>query len=237
MGEAPEDTAKRLEGRLKKLTKLFHSTAYRTHDNGDTPVVTAAGEKPTRMDSNDNSDSTSGSSGMSDGRKSNLADRLRKKLEGEGQDLRAKKIKDLQVPEISWVDGHHDDQLRDCAAKYDAIGNRLIINENFRGFKSFLAHIQNEYIDPKAPNKDTTKFLTDLVKEYYSQVLVEAVWGVLNLSEKGAFLREDYITNYLTPQGLTMAVQAKAEIRDNVVKAMRHKGYRMRATDDRSPGF
>jgi hypothetical protein len=192
--------------RLKRIDELMRHTKYRRTSNGSVNVDGnatggSAGEGDTDQASGSSKSGTKGGT---------AADFYGSFVDEEDGDPAEPVTPQDAFPEIKWVSiakGTRavDDTLEDRAASYvNSTQNTLLINEDFRVYTDLVKHFVRRY--EGYPGVEQT--VPEIIKEWYSQQLVEAVLGVINVrgsakwtpSQVDAALSEEALTAVVMPR-------------------------------------
>jgi len=125
-----------------------------------------------------------------------------------------------KIPEARWVSisngTREPDQLEDFAAEYFRSQNLITINEDFRLFQSDFDFWCKEL---QVTSDSQKKLITQVVKDKYQQVLLEAVMGVISLSNTSHW-SNDKINEVLSQSTLTAVVTARSHIYDSIKREL-----------------
>ncbi len=124
------------------------------------------------------------------------------------------------VPQwLSLSDGSREEgQIEDRAAEYLPDQNILFINEDFRVFEDMRKRWKAKHRD--TPGSEA--IVTDVVKEWFEQTLVEAVLGALGMKGSPEW-STDQINGLLSPEGLTASVLPRFSVNQNIGRALGSK--------------
>ena len=132
-------------------------------------------------------------------------------------------------PEVIWVsvkDGSREPpDLEDRAAKFLLDQNRLLINADFRVFTDMTDKFNRELGASPAVNE----IVTDAVRDWFQQALVETVIGIQALQKSREWTNED-ITKATSEEALTAAVMPRYHVYNSVKRQLGSKLGKIQAT-------
>lgn len=203
-GSTSDDHQKSIRKRLAPIMELFKRQRYRPTPTGrDRISPPDLGGEAARQESEQHESETPG--GGKGGRDGNIYSLFTARHGSRGE-----QVKTDPWPDIDWVSINHEPptrtppHLEDCAARYDAHGNRLEINEDFRVFQDTMRRWQQRY----AAIPGSNAVIEDRVRDWYGQVLVETVLGAQAL--RGSKHWDDKrLAQLLSEEALTAAVQPR----------------------------
>jgi hypothetical protein len=103
--------------------------------------------------------------------------------------------------------------LEDRAALYEANSNTISVNRDFRVFDDMVEEVGSRYAGAPASE------VIDVVQEWFSQQLVEAVLGIQSLKGSPAWAT-DTIGSALSPEALTTAVMPRYNTMRQITRAL-----------------
>jgi hypothetical protein len=114
-------------------------------------------------------------------------------------------------PEVTWVsvkDGSRvEGDMEDRAAKYLADQNHLLVNGDFRVFKDLIAHFMRNHKGIAGAEA----VVTNAVRGWFAQALVEAVIGVQALRNSKEWV-QDEIERALSEEALTACTMQRYHV-------------------------
>ncbi len=120
------------------------------------------------------------------------------------------------IPRVDWISPEDQPHLDDRAAQYIRPHNRLLINEEYRGFTSWVDLVHAEKGGGKPGSRTIVE---DACKLHWQVHLCETVMRVQMLKKDGKTWRMDEVDSALSELGLTTAVSGIGHLD----KAVRNK--------------
>jgi hypothetical protein len=203
-----EDYSKTITERLKALPNLYKISAYKSSKGGSYTVdatIESDGDTGHRRLGVAKLIPTSAtpSPGSSSGTVADILSPMRKKTGAS-----AVKIQATVFPEILWVSStsgnRADGELEDRAAQFLPDSYLIKINGDFSGYKDFVTYFVNEF----GNDEDTTKLITQIVRDQWTQVLMEVVTGAQGLCGRPHWT-ETQVASSLSEEALTLATMSK----------------------------
>jgi hypothetical protein len=228
LGQSSEDTGEdAIKERVKRVQELMRVPRYQRSPRGTVNTAgDALGGEPGSADREDSG--RRNRSGTDGGRMADLYGAYVDDEDGEPSKEIAAKI---TFPEIRWVSiakgtREPDDILEDRAASYvNSTQNVLKVNEDFRVYTDLVNHFMRLY--EGVPGVDKT--VPAVVKEWYSQQLVEAVLGVLAIRGSARWTPAQ-VEEALSEEALTAVVMPRYHTLNQVTRAL---GSRLGSLKDR----
>lgn len=217
-----------IRARLKRIEELMRFTRYRRTPSGS---VNVAGDASGGDSSESDASAGSGSarSGSTGGTAADLYGAYIDEDEGEPAESLTPKT---QFPEIRWVSiakgtRSADDPLEDRAASYaNSTQNVLLISEDFRVYTDLVHHFVRLY--EGYPGVERT--VPEVVQEWYSQQLVEAVLGVQAMRGSAKWTPVQ-IEDALSEEALTAVVMPRYNLYQQVSRVL---GTKLGSLKDRT---
>lgn len=217
---AGDDHEESIKARLKRIEEIIRTTRYRRTPDGSTKVGgNATGGEPSEGDTDEHTGSAkSGQSGGS------AADLYGAYVDEDGGDPAKRLNPKTKFPTIKWVSiakgtRSTDDPLEDRAASYqNSTQNTLLINEDFRVYTDLVKHFMRAY--EGYPGVERT--VPEIIKEWYSQQLVETVLGILAVRGSAKWTQA-HIDQALSEEGLTAAIMPRYHLFGQVSRALGQK--------------
>ena len=206
-GASQVDHQKAIRERLRNILDLFRVSRYRPATDGEVHVDPARLQRSaTRSGSASGGSPRDGRSRSTGGAAGGIYSVFLKKG-GEP----AQTVNPNLFPRTTWVsvqDGtrEHGD-MEDRAARYLIDQNTLLINADFRVFKDMIERWTKEV----PLSAGVAPVITDAVRGWFEQALVETVLGVLALKESKEWATDD-IETALSEVALTSAVMQRYHI-------------------------
>jgi len=117
---------------------------------------------------------------------------------------------------VSSKDGTRDPgDIEDRSAQYVKQTNTIKANADFRVFTDMVAHWVKEY----KGQAGVEKLVTETVREWFEQQLVEAVLGAQQLHGSREWSDDD-LQNGLSPEALTLAVMPRYHVYNSVKRTL-----------------
>jgi hypothetical protein len=203
--------------RLKRIEELMRFTRYRRSPSGSVNAAgEAAGGSAGEADSIESS--TAKKSGSDGGRAADLYGAYVDDEEGDPSDPLTPKP---NFPRIEWVSiakgtRSADDPLEDRAASYaNSTQNVLLISEDFRVFTDLVTHFVRLY--EGVPGVERT--VPEVIKEWYSQQLVEAVLGILSVRGSAKWTPAQ-VDHALSEEALTAVIMPRYNLYQQVSRVL-----------------
>lgn len=213
-----DDHEENIKTRLKRIEEIIRTTRYRRTPDGSTHVSGNDTGGDTSEGDTDKPPTGSSSSGSAGGTAADLYGAYVDEDEGDpAEELNPK----TRFPEIKWVSiakgtRSADDPLEDRAALYqNSTQNTLLINEDFRVYTDLVKHFVRAY--EGYPGVERT--VPEVVKEWYSQQLVEAVLGILAVRGSAKWT-QTHIDQALSAESLTAAVMPRYNLFQQVSRVL-----------------
>lgn len=211
-----DDHEESIKARLKRIEDIIRTTRYRRTPDGSTKV---GGNAPGGDASEGDTDRPTGSSksGQAGG---TAADLYGAYVDDDGDPAEPLNPK-TRFPAIKWVSiakgtRSTDDPLEDRAASYqNSTQNMLLINEDFRVYTDLVKHFMRAY--EGYPGVERT--VPEVIKEWYSQQLVEAVLGILTVRGSAKWTQA-HIDQALSEEALTAAIMPRYHLFQQVSRAL-----------------
>lgn len=211
------DHEESIRARLKKIEELMRFTRYRRTPSGSTGTAgDATGGDAGESDTTDSSGtSKSGSVGGA------VADLYGAYVDDDDGDPADPLTPKTQFPTIKWVSTAKgtrsaDDLLEDRAASYqNSTQNVLLINEDFRVYTDLVKHFVRSY--EGFPGVERT--VPEVVKEWYSQQLVESVLGIVAVRGSAKWTPTQ-IDHALSEEALTAAIMPRYNLFQQVSRVL-----------------
>ncbi len=218
LGQSSEDSGEdAIRDRIRRVQELMRVPRYRRSATGS--VNTAGDALGGESGSAETGKSTrTNKSGTDGGRMADLYGAYVDEDEDDPADEIDAKVR---FPEIRWVSiakGTREDGdiLEDRAASYvNSTQNVLKINEDFRVYTDLVKHFMRQY--EGVPGVEQT--VPAVVKEWYSQQLVEAVLGVLYIRGSARWTPAQ-VEEALSEEALTAVVMPRYHVFNAVLRAL-----------------
>ena len=137
-------------------------------------------------------------------------------IKPKGKKGESKKGQDM-IPDVNWVSPADHPLLEDRAAQYIRHHNRLLINEEFRGFTQLVDTI----LADKGGNKPGAKAaVLDSAKVHYQVSICETILRVQMLKKGGRTWKEEDIENALNPLALTTSVMSHRLLHEKIKRSV-----------------
>lgn len=220
--------AENIRQRLKRIEDLMRFTRYRRSSSGS---VNASGDGTGGAPSESDTDEAArkSKSGTKGGAAGDLYSSFVDEDEGDPSEPLNPKP---SFPEIQWVSiakgtRSPDDILEDRAASYaNSTQNVLLINEDFRVFGDLVKHFVRLY--EGYPGVERT--VPEVIKEWYSQQLVEAVLGVVGVQGSAKWTPAQ-IDQALSEEALTAVIMPRYNLYQQVSRVL---GTKLGSLKDRT---
>lgn len=218
-GADSTDHSKAIRDRLKDLLHLYRISRYKPVESGkvlfDDERIIRAG--PTNDSQVERAGGGGGGGGLprekkgsttheKDGKLGNIYSIFEKKDGAPGR-----RVKSDPFPVVNWVtikNGSREyGDIEDRAAKYLSDQNKLLINQDFRGFDDMVTHFGD--IFGKEPG--VLALIEEACKAWFEQALVETVMGIQALRNSKEWSPED-ILHALSEESLTAAVMQRYHV-------------------------
>ena len=218
-GSSASDHKQAIRERLKQIRELFRLSRYRPTPRGDKLVddtlATAGGKRKSDGASDTSERQTSG--GGRGGRAGNVYALF---LADDG--VPAEEFNPDIEPEVKWVSVAEGTRspgfLEDRAAKYMLDQNLLQINGDFRVYNDMIDRWCGLYEHVPGARPE----VTDVVREWFEQTLIETVLGTQSLRDSREWSVED-IHRSLSEEALTSTVMPRYHIDVAVRRALGSK--------------
>ena len=211
------DYRKAIRERLKTIRELFRFGRYKPSKDGKynvLPPSSNTGGDPAQTGGGGAGTATGGGRG---GKQGDVYSLFAEEV-GEPANL----INVPNEPEAQWLsvdDGtRKPGNLDDRAARYLPEQNKLIINGDFRAFTDMIERWENKY--QHVPGAKAT--ITNVVREWFTQQLMETVMSALALKQGGKWSMEE-IKLLWDENALTAAVLPRYHIDVCIKRALGHK--------------
>jgi hypothetical protein len=200
--------------RLRDMKALFSVTRYRRSASGN---LNSVGSLPGGIE-RELGGTKSKESSRSNGGAGGGAGALYGAYLDAGGDQASAIATHTNFPEVRWVSVTdrtrvNDDELEDRAALYEANSNTISVNRDFRVFDDMVEEVGSRYAGAPASE------VIDVVQEWFSQQLVEAVIGIQSLKGSPAWAT-DTIGSALSPEALTTAVMPRYNTMRQITRAL-----------------
>lgn len=207
---AERDHAKSIQERLRRYKHLWKVTSWRANQAGPDRASGAAPSGASRRPEDVHGQDEDGTSDRrpqpqgadaGGGRGTTRNDYL-SLLQQDGQP--AERVNPRRdIPEVVWVDFEDDgDRPRDRAAEYVRGQNVIFANTRFRVFTDMIQQFTEEL---GGMHEDAPREIREAVREWYEQVLVEAVLRSWSFEHEAPWQRQQY-AQLTSPEALTLAV-------------------------------
>jgi hypothetical protein len=216
-GSSASDHRQAIRERLRGIRELFKLSRYRRTETGNSIVDdrTAGGRARDRQPPGD------GPGGGPGGKGGGRAGDIYALFLAEDGDA-AEEVHVDPEPEVVWITATEGTRvppfLEDRAAKYLPEKNLLQINGDFRVFNDMIERWCKRY--PNAPGAPPV--ITDVVREWFEQALIESVIGVQALHGSQEWTVEN-IARALSEESLTATVMQRYHIDVAVKRALGSK--------------
>lgn len=203
--------------RLKRIEDLMRFTRYRRTPGGST-MASGDGSGGSGGEGEASDSGTSTKSGTDGGTAADLYGAYVDEEEGEPADPLTPKT---AFPLIRWVTVQNgtrqqDDLLEDRAASYaNSTQNTLLINEDFRVYTDLVKHFVRLY--EGYPGVEKT--VPEVIKEWYSQQLVEAVLGVVAMRGSAKWTPAQ-VDDALSEEALSTVVMPRYNLYQQVARVL-----------------
>jgi hypothetical protein len=196
-----EDHSKSIKERLRQYRKLFKITAFRVQADGSERAV---GESPSGGGGGDGRGGGGGTPGGSGGTEGGSGTRRRdyRSLRDRSGDNSRVVSPNRDIPDIDWIKFSTTDYPTDRAAVYARSENKVLANSEFRVFADMTDRFCDEV---GASEPEAQRIISEAVREWYGQVLVEAVVRSWNFEHEEKWQGQDY-EHLTSPEALTMAI-------------------------------
>lgn len=219
------DHAKSIEERLRRYKHLWKVTSWRANQLG---AERATGEAPSGATRGDSASNHHGSenalapqplgSDAPGGRGTSRSDYL-SLLEDDGRPAERVNPK-REIPKVDWVDFERgDDRPRDRAAEYVRPQNVIFANTRFRVFTDMIERFT---VDFGGVHEDAPDQIRDAVREWYEQVLIEAVLRSWNFEHQAPWQSQQY-EELTSPEALTLAVLPFSFVHEKIKGTVRSR--------------
>lgn len=215
-GAASTDHTKSIRERLKDILDLFKVSRYRSITGGrllvDDSSLVAGGEPGTKKEASVRTGATR--SGRRGGTAGNVYSAFEKKDGVPGE-----KVKPDLFPEVRWVTVSNGTRepgdIEDRGAKYLGDQNLLLINSDFRVFSDMTEFFVKQFGD----RAELIEIVTDAVRQWFEQALVETIIGVQALKDSKEWTKED-LEKAVSQEALTSAVMQRYHVKVAVSKEL-----------------
>lgn len=208
------DHREAIRRRLRDIKNLFNLSRYRRHSTGP---LTVGGSEPGGT-VREGGGTPRVSAGNRGGGRGGSAGALYGAFLTSDGDRATESSTNMNEPQVIWVsvdEGSRalDDDLEDRAARYSETDNRIYANQDFRVFKDLTTEVASRY--PGAPADE----VTDVVREWFEQQLIEAVLGVRSLKGSSQW-DTTTLDKALSPEAFTTAVMPRYNMIKQVTRAL-----------------
>jgi len=208
-----EDLSKDAEKILRDWMKDFAIPKFAVEEDADIEVSEPIdqGGIPKSGDLDDSRPGEDESSSNPNGETGNqysdfIKPKGKKGKETKGQDF---------IPKVEWVTPENHTHLEDRAAQYIRIHNRLLINEEFRGFTQLI----NTILAEKGGNKPGAKgVVVEATKLHYQVSICETIIRVQMLKKGGKTWKQDDIDSALSAVALTTSVMSHKLMHEKITR-------------------
>jgi len=219
-GSAAVDHTQSIRERLKNLMDLYRVSRYRPTPAGTTNVdpdrTVRGGEAKTQ--GGQQQTGTGGRSGTKGGQAGGIYSVFQKK-----DGVLGSAVKPDLFPHVQWVTvangGREPGDMEDRAARYLADQNVLRINGDFRAFTDM---IDRWCKDLQGATGDVRERVTDAVRGWFEQNLVETIIGVQALLNSKEWTLDD-VKTALSDEALTAAVMPRYHVYNSVKRELGSK--------------
>lgn len=193
------DHNRAIKDRLKQFKDLFKITAWKVHENGS---ERAWGSSPSGgQDRTGTGTGRKGRSGQDPGGRGTSRTDYLSIIDPDG--VAASEVNPKRdLPKVHWVAFSKTDGPADRAAEYVREENEIFANTEFRVFSDMI----DRFVDEVGASDDAqVELVQDTVREWYEQVLTEAVIRSWNFEHEQMWQDSEY-RQLVSPESLTMAV-------------------------------
>ena len=219
------DRLQNIKDRLKDIMDFFKLSRYRINrgdkevDPTDLVLGVIGTEYPIHGDGTRGGRNRGGNPG--DGTETDLFSTF-EKVNG----IKGEKVKWTQIPEAKWVsvgDGTRDlGFMEDRAANFSKENNLLYLNADFRGFVDVVDFFYKEYEKASGPDVARRCLISDIVKQWYAQMIIESVLGTMRL-EGSKMWPSDKIEAALSEESLTAVAMQRYHLVNAVKREVHSK--------------
>ena len=202
---------------LKKWLKDFQIPKYTVNDSGDldlSPPVDSGGTPESGNTDEGENESKNNSSKPSGSRGNRYSDFP----QDDGDKGRNAPPSDI-IPKVEWVTPETHEYLDDRAASYIRTHNRLLINEDFRGYKHLIEDVFSEKGGGKPGARSTVETLCKLNWHVH---LCETVLRVQMLKKGGKTWKQNSIDSALSEEALTASVSGIRHLNKAIKSSVGH---------------
>lgn len=217
-GSSSSDHSKSIRERLKQILDLYKVSRYRPTPDGTLgvdPEALGRGGKAKQRDTT-NQGST-GRPGTKGGAAGGLYSVFLKKDGTPGEE-----VKPEIFPEVRWISvrdkTREPGDLEDRAARFLSDQNVLLINADFRVFEDMIRIWRKEFGGSPA----ISDIVTDAVRSWFEQSLVETVIGVQGLQNSQEW-SGNHVEKALSEEALTAAVMPRYHVNNSVKRELSSK--------------
>lgn len=208
-----EDLSKDAEKILRDWMKDFEIPKYAVEADAEIEVSepTDLGGMPDSGDLDDSRPGEEDSESNSNGKTGNQYSDFIKPKGREGKETKGQDF----IPKVEWVSPEDHPALDDRAAQYIRIHNRLLINEEFRGFTQLV----NTILADKGGNKPGAKaVVVEAAKLHYQVSLCETILRIQMLKKGGRTWKQDDVDDALGPLALTTSVMSHKLLHEKITR-------------------
>ncbi len=217
-GSTASDHKQAIRERLRQIRELFRLSRYRPTPRGSELAEEANGAGGRSRDSADTKEKAgSTTSGSRTARAGNIYGLF---LAADG--VPADAVNSLIEPDVDWLSAtdpkckpRGPGLLEDKAAKYLIEQNKLLINADFRVFTDMA----DRWCERYTHTSGARDVVTDVVREWFEQALIETVLGVQGLRDSKEW-DIDAIRNALSEETLSAAVMQRYHVDVAVKRAL-----------------
>ena len=208
-----EDLSKDAEKILRDWMKDFEIPKYAVEADAEIEVSepTDLGGMPESGDLDDTRPGEDDSESNPNGKIGNQYSDFIKPKGREGKETKGQDF----IPKVEWVSPDDHPALDDRAAQYIRIHNRLLINEEFRGFTQLV----NTILADKGGNKPGAKAVViEAAKLHYQVSLCETILRIQMLKKGGRTWKQDDVDDALGPLALTTSVMSHKLLHEKITR-------------------
>ena len=219
-GSAASDHLKSIRERLRPIMDLYRVSRYRMVDAGPEAVDDASMDRGGRASERQQQhrDATARSySGTKGGTAGGVYSLFLKESGPPGQHVSPDRF-----PKVQWVTvagkSREPGDIEDRAARYLAEQNLLLVNGDFRVFADMI----DRWVQECGPHAGVRDVVTEAVRAWFEQSLVETVLGVQALRTSAEWTEAD-VERALSEEALTAAVMARYHVHHAVKREIGSK--------------
>ena len=210
------DHRKAIRERLKAVRELFRFGRYKPSKDGKFNVLPPGGNTGGVTDQTGATQGSTSVGGGHGGKQGDIYSLFAEEV-GDPADL----VDIPNEPEIQWItidDGRSPGDLDDRAARYLPEQNLVIVNGDFRAFTDMIERWETRYAHVPAAKAAVTQ----VVREWFTQQLMETIMSALALKQGGKWSMEE-IKELWTEEALTASILPRYHIDVNIKRALGQK--------------